>query len=214
MKPGFKKYAARESKKLQTQIRRDTIRELRDRIRGAQRRRKQALRDVRRQCRAARVRLRQQIQDRKIAARAALKNEITSMRTEARTRCKRRIERVRELGGSSVHQERARLRHQENLNQEIARTEGRLRRKHARAERTVRAESDDEVRSNLPDELVPVFDRVKKSIHGSPHMSRTEKFLHWAEENPDEVVSIQMMDADLAVERMIRDLQEQERQQK
>jgi hypothetical protein len=50
------------------------------------------------------------------------------------------------------------------------------------------AESDDEVRSNIPPELVALFERVKRGIKASPCMSRTEAFLHYAEENPDDVL--------------------------
>ena len=50
------------------------------------------------------------------------------------------------------------------------------------------AESDDEVRSNIPPELVALFERVKRGIKASPRMSRTEAFLHYAEENPDDVL--------------------------
>ncbi len=50
------------------------------------------------------------------------------------------------------------------------------------------AESDDEVRSNIPPELVALFEHVKRGIKASPCMSRTEAFLHYAEENPDDVL--------------------------
>lgn len=55
----------------------------------------------------------------------------------------------------------------------------------------VRRQSDDAVRANIPAELVRVFEKVKRGVRGSPHMSRTEAFLHWVEENPDEVLAIQ-----------------------
>lgn len=69
------------------------------------------------------------------------------------------------------------------------------------------AEDDDAVRSNLPAELVPVFDKVKKSIKASPRRTRTEAFLEWAEENPDEILSVQQAKAD-------RDLREMLKQQR
>lgn len=59
-----------------------------------------------------------------------------------------------------------------------------------------RQESDDEVRSNLPADMVRVFDAVRKSIKGSPRKSRTEAFLQWAEENPGEVYELLQHDAD------------------
>jgi hypothetical protein len=53
-----------------------------------------------------------------------------------------------------------------------------------------RSESDDEVRSNLPPNLVPLFERVKRGIKPTPRMTRTEAFLHYAEENADEAFDV------------------------
>jgi hypothetical protein len=49
-----------------------------------------------------------------------------------------------------------------------------------------RAESDDEVRASIPPELALLFEKVKRSIKGSDRESRTEAFLRYAEEHPDE----------------------------
>ena len=57
-------------------------------------------------------------------------------------------------------------------------------------------EDDDEVRSNLPPELRPVFDKVRRHIKGGPKKSRTEAFLDWAEENPEEILIVQQEAAD------------------
>lgn len=53
-----------------------------------------------------------------------------------------------------------------------------------------KAESDAEVLRNIDAELVPIWEVVKKSITGSAKRSRTEAFLHWVEENPDEIQAI------------------------
>lgn len=52
--------------------------------------------------------------------------------------------------------------------------------------RASRGESDDEVRGNIPPELVALFERVKRSIRGDARKSRTEAFLEYAEAHPDE----------------------------
>jgi len=70
-----------------------------------------------------------------------------------------------------------------------------------------REESADEVSHNLPPELVPVFRRVERSIHGGPRKSRTEAFLEWAEENPDEVHGIMYEQADRDVARLVAEHQ-------
>ena len=64
----------------------------------------------------------------------------------------------------------------------------------SKAER--RAESDEEVRGNIPPSLVPLFDRVKRQIHGTARMSRTEAFLQYAHEHPDEEIAAIESDVD------------------
>lgn len=74
-----------------------------------------------------------------------------------------------------------------------------------------RQESDDEVRTNLDPNMVPVFDAVRKHIKGSPRKSRTEAFLQWSEENPGEVYELMQHDADRYLAQL---LAEQERTQR
>lgn len=47
------------------------------------------------------------------------------------------------------------------------------------------------MRANLPDELAPVWDAVKRKIAANPRRSRTESFLEWAAENAGDVYAIQ-----------------------
>lgn len=49
-----------------------------------------------------------------------------------------------------------------------------------------RSESDDEVRTNIPAELRPLFEKVKRGIKASARKSRTEAFLEYVEEHPRE----------------------------
>lgn len=69
-------------------------------------------------------------------------------------------------------------------------------------------EDDDAVRSNLPAELVPVFDKHRKSVKGSAKRSRTEAFLEWAEENPDEILAVQQNQADKALRELLKQQRE------
>jgi hypothetical protein len=72
------------------------------------------------------------------------------------------------------------------------------------------AESDDTVRGNIPPELVALFERVKGRIKAGDRWTRTEAFLHYAEEHPREVLaSIEdESEAKLAdLERQYRDAQ-------
>jgi SAM-dependent methyltransferase len=54
------------------------------------------------------------------------------------------------------------------------------------AVRVIRRETDEEVRQNLSPSQRVLFDRVRGMIKGNDHMSRTEAFLQYAEEHPDE----------------------------
>jgi hypothetical protein len=100
---------------------------------------------------------------------------------------------------------------------QLQRAESVFKRKTAAAERRTakerRAESDDAVRANIPAELVRVFEKVKRGVRGSPHMSRTEAFLHWVEENPDEVLAIQEADAEKQFRKLLAEQARLERTQ-
>lgn len=76
-----------------------------------------------------------------------------------------------------------------------------------------RQESDDEVRSNIEPEYRPIFERVRKMIRGGPRRTRTEAFLEWLGEHPDEVLAMQAARADSDVEELVRARHDAERQQ-
>jgi hypothetical protein len=65
-------------------------------------------------------------------------------------------------------------------------------------------EDDDAVRNNLPADLVPVFNKHRRYVKGSPRRSRTETFLEWAEENPEEVLAVQQAEADKALHELLK----------
>jgi len=52
----------------------------------------------------------------------------------------------------------------------------------SRAERV--EESDTHVKGDIPPELVPAWEKVKRSMHATARRSRAEVFLEWAENNP------------------------------
>jgi hypothetical protein len=84
---------------------------------------------------------------------------------------------------------------------------GRLR--NARRERE--AESDDEVRRNLSPDLASVFNKVRRHIKGSERRSRTEAFLEWVEQNPDEIYAMQEQRAAREIERLVKEYQRETR---
>lgn len=73
------------------------------------------------------------------------------------------------------------------------------------ASREREAESDDEVRRDIPPELVGVFNKVRRNIKGSEHRSRSEAFLEWAEENPAEIYEMQEQEAAREIKRLVKE---------
>lgn len=69
-------------------------------------------------------------------------------------------------------------------------------------------EDDDQVRGNLPPELRPVFDKVGKRIKATGKKSRTEAFLDWAEENPEEILAVQQAKADQELKALLKQSRE------
>src|SRR6185312_10341047 len=61
--------------------------------------------------------------------------------------------------------------------------------------------TDEHVASVIPSELLPLFQRVKTSIHAARKMTRAEVFLRLAEKRPDEVLKV----IEPHIDQMIRD---------
>jgi hypothetical protein len=70
-----------------------------------------------------------------------------------------------------------------------------------------KSESDDEVRSNIPEELVPLFNRVRRSIKPGLRKSRTEAFLEYVEEHPGE----EYQGLEDKTDALVRELERQQR---
>lgn len=68
-----------------------------------------------------------------------------------------------------------------------------------------RSESDDEVEGNISADLVPLWRKVKKTIKATDKLSRTEAFLKYVEENPDDAVSAIEDDSEDELAKMIRE---------
>jgi hypothetical protein len=202
--------ATSERKRLQEELAgylrdkdRAQLRLLRARINAARVERRGMVHGARMQCREAREALR----------------DAQKLERDAITQ-RQRLERVEERSACAVGKSRARAR---GLEQEAtargqygeARTLARQVRnadKRNVVQRSTKRErsqeDDDAVRSNLPAELVPVFDQVAKRIKGNAKRSRTEAFLEWAEENPDEILAVQQAEADAALRALLKEQRE------
>jgi len=179
-----KKKLKREIQKAQRERFKTRLAELRELIKGARAAKRQAVATVRTDCARARV--------------------------EARLNCQSRAEQAKHAGAVVITERQRELDEERGFERKMQRHEKPSRLRSTAGER--RAESDDEVRSNLHPTMVPVFDHVRRHIKGGPKISRTEAFLHWAEENPDEVIELMQHDADRYLNQLLAEQARVERQ--
>jgi hypothetical protein len=179
--------------------------ELKRQIAELEQKKRGGLAMIRKRCQLARARV--------SAARKAATLTLSEARTAAQNRCALRKHRIKALTISAVEKKRQELDAERAMWRDIQRAEKRIKKSGARrTKREASSESDDEVRANIPAELVHVFNRVRRTIRSREGMSRTEAFLHWAEENPAEVYAHEAEAADRATARLVAELQELERQ--
>lgn len=129
--------------------------------------------------------------------------EVRQMRNQARARCQSRRYRIRESGARQIEKTRAELRELARYRRQLERLSAQRRRRQLSTARERAQEDDGAVRSNLPRELQPVFERVKKIIKGTRYRTRTEAFLEWAEAHPEDVIAYQGDDTEREVRRLI-----------
>jgi len=188
-----------------------TLAELRARLRAARAAHQEALKGAVSRCRAHRVAVREKLQAERAQALAELRAKGEAERGEARGTCALdKGEASRKMRGA-LEGAREELTKERTYQEDLKRIERGNRasfrgaKKATAAER--RSESDDEVRGNLPAELVGLFDKVKRSIKAGPRETRTEAFLRYAEEHPSEYLE----SIDDKTEALIRDLERQQR---
>jgi hypothetical protein len=182
---------ARAVKEEQRRIRAAALEGLRAQIAQIHTRRRELMDRVKRQCAVGRARAKERIRERREAVKAALALELAEMRQAERNRCALRKARVRHQSETARERAARELRERRRAELVAARIErhrARETKKHTKAEKA--KESDDEVRSNIDAEYVPIFDVVKAKVRARPGMSRTEAFLHWLEEHPAEAWQI------------------------
>ena len=187
------------------------LRRLREELRNAKERRRRALKGVRRSCSVARAKTRERIRAFRSAEFKRINAEVRAMRLAARNQCQARKHRVRSSGAVAIARRRAEVEAERKLQRRLTQADHRARRQRTTYKERAQ-ESDDAVRSNLPRELRGVFDRVRSHIKGSKHRTRTEAFLEWAEEHPEDVISYQGDETDREVARLISERQQYERQ--
>lgn len=170
---------------------RDKVRGLREQIAALEREKKTLLSRVGTACKASRER-------------AAI--EAQRIRSEASNRCQARRFTVR----AAIDAKEEPLREQIEETRHRASTYGKAASRAAGALRSAkraeaRGESDSEVERNIEPELIPIWLHVKRHIRGTDRMSRTEAFLHWVEENPDEIYAVLSEQSEKELRRLLRE---------
>jgi hypothetical protein len=193
---------------------RDRLQAIKRRLRELRHARPERLRAIRGYCRTGRENVREAVKRLRDEVRAELAQRVQAMRDAQRGDCARtRAATKKELDARIVAAARELGMQRDHMRAEYGRKGGARRVSAAQARRERREESDDEVRRNLPPELLSVWERVRGTIRPSPRRSRTEAFLEWAEENPDAVHAIVYEDVDRQVAQLIREQQAIERRQ-
>lgn len=191
-----------EIKREQRKADRAKLESLRAAIADVIRRRKDARARAVEVCRAERRNVAERIKAERAAALALVRALADKERSAAREACNARKSDIRSSGKTAEQKERALLAEERAYQAEIRRAEAtaRKRDKPRTTAKERQEESDDEVRRNLPPDLLPLFEQVKRQIKGSGRISRTEQFLQFAEEHPREVVNAmqELSDRELA----------------
>ena len=180
---------AREHRKQQ----RTHLADLRAQVRQARAERKAALEEAKSRCRAERLAARQRVQAIRQRVLEELRQTVAAERVSARDACTVRLSTARGIS-DRIARVRAELEAERTFRRDIRRIERanvqRTRQAHRTTAAEHRSQSDEVVLGNIPPELAGLWQRVKRSIHGSDRMSRTESFLKYAEEHPDEVLAV------------------------
>ena len=161
---------------------RSQLREQRDeiaqKIRNLRGLRSSAVTKARYHCWQSRVRLK----ERAAQVRKQALEEIARLTAPARAACKQRIERARGTARSEIAQLKEEQRALRAFEQQVFRTA-----KKRKRERANTIETDADVRRNIAPELHAIWSTRAAKTKGSPRKSRTEEFLQWVEEHPDQV---------------------------
>lgn len=179
--------AAMEKRQLWREINRDHRRQAKEKIanpraqlRDVRQRRKLALRDAKERCRAERITARERARAMRLRVLEGLREAMRAERAAARQSCGVRLGEARAIK-DDIQRARAELLAEKHCQADLRRIEQANRQRRQEAPRITRierqAESNDEVRGNIPPELVALFERVKRGIKASPRMPWTEAFL-------------------------------------
>jgi hypothetical protein len=188
------------------------LRQLREELRAARLVRRNALAEATARCRSERIAVRDRTRIERLRVLEDLRRALHAERQAARDACSIRKEEAKKNTNDAIGRAREELEAERKYQGDLHRIEQGNRRRRLETTRSTsrerRSESDDEVRANIPAELVALFERVKRGIKGSVRETRTEAFLRYAEEHPGEVLAA----IDDKTDAVIRDLERQQRE--
>lgn len=200
---GIGRELARERATAYKRSLREKLRALRAELVDARAAQRAAIVDAKAKCREDRIAVRERLKAQRAELIAELRKNAADARRAARETCALSKSAARSHGRASKAS--TALRAEREYQAELKRIElGNRAQRIGLAKASVRrSESDDEVRSNIAPELVPLFERVKKSIRATGRKSRTEAFLEYAESHPREYLAA----IEDGTERAIRELE-------
>jgi len=205
----------REAARLAADVARDKLARVRAGVKTARRRWQKARRAVSAGYRRARPKARARWKAYKARERERIRTTVEAWKLDLRARWRARRTHIDELGAKGVARARLVAEHERLRARELAlhrRQVEHVWRAHKARERV--GESDDTVRQDLGahhPELVIVFNRNRQKFKGGRGMSRTERVLHWAHDNPAEVMALTSHHAEVEVRRAIREHEKAER---
>jgi len=189
---------------------RETLAALRTKIGVADRRRRWANAHAVVAARRSRRALRARMKERRAHERARINRELGELVAKSRRLLAARKAHIRTLGLTTVQRARHELAAKRAQHREHERAKRWAWKEHKKADRRMtalerRRHSDDEVRSNIEPELVPVFEAVKRSLRVPRRTTRTEAFSEWVEGHSGEVWAIQERNAERAVSKLLEE---------
>jgi hypothetical protein len=171
---------------------RETLLALIAELRAARLERRGALAAAKKRCKDEKLAARVRARERRRRLLEELRQATRDEKAAARATCDAAIGAARGLS-SRVAQRRAELHAERAYRRDLRRIERGNRARvleHKRSTaRERRGESDDEVRGNIPPELTGLWERVRTKIRGGERHTRTEAFLQYAHDHPEEVLA-------------------------
>jgi hypothetical protein len=193
---------------------RGKLAQLKAHLRTARAARKAAITAAIEHCRMERRALAERTKENRKRALLELRAAADAQRLAAREACRARKAEARGLPAWT--QARAALTAETKLRRklrEVAKLEkrGRLKRPRSTADER-KVELEEATRREISPELLPLYDKIGKGIRGNDPTSKAEAFLHYAMENPAEVLAAQGHEADVTLKRLIAEHQATDRE--